>query len=220
MVTKLLMLKNVIANSILFFCVLCLASCATFSSQQQLTKLQIGMSSAIYLPRTLSSQRTVAIDIQNASTEPGSFLVKPLQTAIGSKNYRVLNDPGLAYFFLQVHLLQLGLVSSAQIETLLENGYGSPVAFTQNSNTNGAETLVNAIIVDIQISQRIANIDGQQKNPQLTQNSLEDILSSSSTHWNRYQTRMIVQLPGDQPFDKVQNELTQSMAHAIANFFP
>lgn len=179
----------------IFLCLL-ITACTNI----KLPPVQTKSSSIVILPKLAANQHGVYIAAINISPLSNVNIMPALTTALQRKGYHIVPDQKAAYLSLQINLVQSGELSAEQANALLTSDYGGSINFSDINS--GAPMNVYAITADVQISQR-------------TQGT-----SSNTVYWNRYQTRISVQIPvGNLKFEQVQNYLLNKLAAAIVNWF-
>lgn len=102
------------------------AATTTAVAKRQLD-VQTKMTDTIFLEPALPPERAVYVEVKNSSDKPELDLARPVREEIAARGYRVVDDPRLARYLLQVNVLQAGRSSRSAAERSYEGGFGSAV---------------------------------------------------------------------------------------------
>jgi Enterobacterial TraT complement resistance protein len=211
------------------FCVLALAlavalsGCAatTTAISKRSLDVQTKMTDSIFLEPVTLPQRTVLVEVRNASDRTELDIAPAVRAAIAQRGYRLVDDPRDAQFLLQANVLQVGRTSRAAAEGAFAKGFGSALvggaagAGIGRAASDQTEVIIGgavagaaasavadsfvqdvtySIITDVQISERAGGVMVTERMTQdLAQGrSGARVLSSTEVHdWKRYQTRVM-----------------------------
>lgn len=87
--------------------------------------VQTKMSATIFLDPVAAEQRTVFVQVRNTSDQPDLDIAPDVIAAVQAKGLRVVDNPKLAYYYLQANVLQVGKSSPTAIQQALGTGYGA-----------------------------------------------------------------------------------------------
>lgn len=182
---------------------------------------QTKMSQSLFLKPVPKSQKTVLVDIHNASNQRLSLIPK-IKLALKNNGYRVVNSMKKAHYLLQANVLKIGKLSKSAGESALADGYGGAVsgaaigAATAAATSGSNESIIGgglvggivgtvandlvtdttySMITDVQISERLA------KGVKARSSTLSHMQQGSSTktvtrlstksNWMKYRTRIL-----------------------------
>jgi hypothetical protein len=180
--------------------------------------VQTKMSETIFLDPVGPDRKTVFIDVKNTSDKEIE-ITSELAAAVTKRGYRVVQDPNLAHFMLQVNILSVGKTDPSALQSVIGAGYGGAAfggivgagvgAATSHSwggmaaggLIGGATELIAgslvkdvmyAMITDVQISERSAAPVSQVTTSNLSQGTQSTIHQQveSTVNWKRYRTRV------------------------------
>ena len=205
--------------------------------------VQTKMSDSIFLDPVSPSKRTVFLQIRNTSDKQELKIQQPVLNSIISKGYKVLDDPELAHYLLQVNILQAGKTDPAAAERALASGFGGAVAGVTAGaamgSTSGkglaaagliggaielvANSLVKdvtySVITDIQLSEKAKGKVITNSNHQLKQGNsgTSSVQYTEESNKKRYQTRIIsIANKINLKFEEALPELKKGLASSIA----
>ncbi len=172
--------KSILGVFLLLSLSVYLSSCSTVMSGIENAKLQTQakMSSTIFLTPVGPSQKTIFVQVRNTSQVPMPDLEAMIKQKLESRNYKVIDDPQQAHYWLQANVLYMGKESQyATFDGALAGGFGGALAgaaigrgYGQGAAALGgaaAGSLIGALagaaihvdtylgVVDIQVSERL-----------------------------------------------------------------
>jgi hypothetical protein len=86
------------------------------------------MSATIFLDPIRSDLRTVFLQIRNTSDQSAFDVANEVREGISAKGYRVVDDPQVAQYILQINVLQVGKSSPSAAQQVFGMGYGGAAA--------------------------------------------------------------------------------------------
>ena len=204
--------------------------------------VQTKMSDSIFLDPVGPSKRTVFLQVRNTSDKQELNVQDAVRNSILSKGYKVLDDPELAHYLLQVNILQAGKTDPAAARDALLSGFGGAVAgvtagAAMGSSGKGlaaagliggavelvANSLVKdvtySVITDIQISEKAKGKVITSSNHQLKQGNSgsTSVQYSEEGDKKRYQTRIVSTANKmNLTFDEALAELQKGLAGSIS----
>lgn len=110
--------------------VLALSGCAAVhtSIAKKDLDVQTKMSDTIFLDPVSPDKKVIFISIRNTSDKSNFDINSPIQSAIGSRGYRITNNPDEAHYILQANVLSVAKSSPTAAEAALHSGYGGALA--------------------------------------------------------------------------------------------
>lgn len=241
------MKKTVVLFLMIMLCTGC-AGTTTAVSKRKLD-VENKMSSTIFLEPVSEEARTVYVQVRNTSDHSGLDLQQQVVSALRMKGYQVVSDPKKAHYLLQANVLSVGQIDKQTRQQMIESGFGGGivggalgagtgvlVSGHKDAVVGGAlagaalgmlidatiKDVTYGITTDVQISERTKNTVNKRNDATLAQGTSGNIqVSSSSTdHWNRYQTRIISTAnKANLRLDQALPELTDGMSRSIAGIF-
>lgn len=241
------MKNNIVVLMIVFLLTGC-AGTTTAVSKRKLD-VENKMSSTIFLEPVPYEDRTVYVQVRNTSDHSGLELQNQVVSALRMKGYQVIDDPRKAHYWLQANVLSVGQIDKQTREQMIESGFGGGivggalgagtgvlVSGHKDAVVGGAlagaalgmlidstiKDVTYGITTDVQISERTKNAVHSNNDSTLAQGTSGNIhVSSSSTdHWNRYQTRIISTAnKANLKLDQALPDLTDGMSRSIAGIF-
>lgn len=241
------MKKTVVLFLMIMLCTGC-AGTTTAVSKRKLD-VENKMSSTIFLEPVSEEARTVYVQVRNTSDHSGLDLQQQVVSALRMKGYQVVSDPKKAHYLLQANVLSVGQIDKQTRQQMIESGFGGGivggalgagtgvlVSGHKDAVVGGAlagaalgmlidatiKDVTYGITTDVQISERTKNTVNRRNDATLAQGTSGNIqVSSSSTdHWNRYQTRIISTAnKANLRLDQALPELTDGMSRSIAGIF-
>ncbi|WP_263081591.1 complement resistance protein TraT [Endozoicomonas sp. Mp262] len=204
--------------------------------------VQTKMSDSIFLDPVASSKRTVFLQVRNTSDKQELNVQQALAKNIESRGYKILDDPDLAHYLLQINVLQAGKTDPSAAKQALASGFGGAVAgvtagAAMGSSGKGlaaagliggavelvANSLVKdvtfSVITDIQISEKAKGKVVSSSNHQLKQGNsgTTSIQYSEEGDRKRYQTRIVSTANKmNLTFEEAQAELEKGLAGSIS----
>ena len=82
------------------------------------------MSDTIFLDPVGASKRTVFVQVRNTTDKQEIDIQNSLANKLQGKGYKLLDDPDLAHYLLQVNVLQAGKSDPSAAKQALASGYG------------------------------------------------------------------------------------------------
>ena len=180
--------------------------------------VQTKMSETIFLDPVAPDRKSVFIDVKNTSDK--EIDISPdLAALLAKRGYKVVQDPNLAHYMLQINILSVGKMDPSALQSVIGAGYGGAAfggivgagigaATTQSYGgmaagglLGGAAELIAgslvkdvlyAMITDVQISERSAAPISQVIVSNLSQGTQSTIQQQSegTVNWKRYRTRV------------------------------
>jgi hypothetical protein len=180
--------------------------------------VQTKMSETIFLDPVSPDRKTVFIDVKNTSDKEIE-IAPELCASLAKREYRVVQDPNVAHYMLQVNILSVGKMDPSALQSVIGAGYGGAAfggivgagigaATTQSWGGMAAGGLIGgavevlagsvvkdvmyAIITDVQISERSSATVTQVVVSTLSQGTQSTIQQQSegTVNWKRYRTRI------------------------------
>lgn len=118
-------MRKSLALSLLLFGVV-LTGCSTTATllEKRNLDVQTKMSDSIFLDPVAPSQKTIFIQVRNTSDKSDFDVAKSLAASVEARGWRVVSDPGVASYLLQVNILSVGKSDKTAAEKALRSGYG------------------------------------------------------------------------------------------------
>lgn len=238
---------RILTGCTLIASLLLLTGCAATSvliSKRNLD-VQTKMSHTIFLNPVPQKEKTVYVQIKNTSNQQGMPIKEMVSRALLDKGYTVTHNLAHAHYLLQANVLHIGEISPSAAEEALSGGYGGALAGagvgflaggTADATIGGAlagvavSTVADALvkdvtyvmITDVRISERIPYKAYTTMKSTVSQGSRSKttIAASGTTHWNRYQTRIVSTAEKvNLSFKTAEQKLAYELAHSIAGIF-
>lgn len=204
--------------------------------------VQTQMSATVWLDPVAPGMRSVYLDIRNTSDKQLDVQQK-VAASLVAKGYKVVLDPEVAHYWLQVNVLKVGQIDKDEQKGLLSQGYGGAIAGgvvgSQFGGGNGqvASTVVGAglglladamvrdvvytMVTDLQISERAKKgvAVNEANNQVLSQGTSGAKIQTSNetTDRKKYQTRVVsTATKMNLEFVEAQPALEDGLAKSIA----
>ncbi|MFM2478409.1 complement resistance protein TraT [Celerinatantimonas sp. MCCC 1A17872] len=200
-------------------CLMLTGCSATYTAiKKRNLDVQTKMSDTVFLDPVKPSKRVVFLQIRNTSDKQDIKIKDQIVSAVEAKGYQVTDDPDQAHYMIQANILQVSKSDKGDSQAALLSGYGSGLvgaAVGASVAGGGAgrvgtgllggligmaadamvEDVYYTMITDLQISERAAQgvTVTEQDNARLNQGTSgsKKVSSTQTTHWKRYQTRII-----------------------------
>lgn len=124
LITKIKLYKAVLLTASFY-----LVGCAATQTALEHRSLQIStkQSQTIFLDPVSNAQKTVFVSVKNTSDEELN-ITPQLKMALNTQGYKLVNNPGSAYYLVQANIRKVGKMSFSASESALGGGYGSALA--------------------------------------------------------------------------------------------
>ncbi|KGJ98934.1 complement resistance protein TraT [Thalassotalea sp. ND16A] len=103
-------LNKYMSSAFLLIFTISIAGCGALhtSVKKRNLDVQTKMSSTVWLDPVSAEKRTVFLQLRNTSDKQGLTYENEVRAAITAKGYRVIDNPDVAHYWLQVNILQVG----------------------------------------------------------------------------------------------------------------
>jgi hypothetical protein len=210
--------------------------------------VQTKMSETVFLDPVGPDRQTVFIQVKNTSDKEIE-IAPDLSDAIAKRGYRVIQDPNLAHFMLQVNILSVGKVDPSALQSVIGAGYGGAMfggmvgaglgaasggswgsmaaggligGITETVSGALVKDVYFAMITDVQISERSTAPVSQVTTSNLSQGTQSTIHQQveGTANWKRYRTRVGTSANKvNLEFDEALPEIKKGLSKSIGGLF-
>lgn len=216
-------IKKVIPMALVSAAIVGLSGCAAMNTAitHRNLETQTKMSQSVFLQPVPKSQKTVFVDIHNASNQRLNLTPK-IKLALQDNGYKVVNSINSAHYMLQANVMKVAKLSKTAADEALTGGYGGAVsgaaigAATAAATSGSNESIIGggliggivgsvtndlvtdttySMITDVQISERLAKgVKAQSSTLSHMQQGLSTqtvTRLSAKSNWMKYRTRIV-----------------------------
>lgn len=206
--------------SSVFMLVSLLTGCAAIGTAVEHRNLQTQtfMSNSVFLNPVPYQERTIFVQVRNTSDQYGFDIRSMLTDNLINRGYRVVYNPGIAHYVLQVQILNVGRFSKTAARNIFGTPYGGALEGAAAGAAIGAATGSNIWAGGLVGAVGGTVVDNLVKN--VTYRAIIDVKITEKPGYRVYATRIVATANQvNLNFVEAKPRLESELAHAVAGLF-